>query len=101
MLRCVVCYSHVWDLFCVVANSSVLSCPVAVGKTDLCVLSSGLLSPALVFVVRLVCPVVKDLVCLSELPLIPMLHQYELSVVAEAFSHLPPVFHGSVHLSSC
>ena len=62
-----------------------LSCPVAFGKTDLCVLSSGLLSRAPRFRGEVVCPVVKDLVCLSELPLIPMLRQYEQSDVAVVF----------------
>ena len=53
-LSCVVWYSHVWDLFCVVANSSVLSCPVAFGKTVMVVYYqvTCYLVP-LVFVVRL------------------------------------------------
>ena len=76
--------------FCVVANCSVLSCPVAFGTTVTFVLSSGLLSRASRFRCEVVCPVVKDLVCLSELPFIPMLHQFEQSAVAEVFSHLPP-----------
>ena len=61
-------------------------CPVAFGKTDLCVLSSGLLSHALRFRGEVVCPIVKDLVCLSELPLIPMLRHSEQSAVAVVFS---------------
>ena len=36
---------------------------------------------------EVVCPVAKNLVCLSELPLIPMLHQSEQSAVAVVFSH--------------
>ena len=31
------------------------------------------------------CPVVKDLICLPELPLIPILNQSEQSAVAEVF----------------
>ena len=63
-----------------------LSCPVACWKDcDLCVLSSGLLSRAPRFRGEVVCPAVKDLVCLSELFLIPTLHQYEQSAVAEVF----------------
>ena len=68
---------------------------------DLCVLSSGVLSPAPRFRGEVVCPVVKDLICLSELPLIPILHQSEQSAVAVVFSHPPPVFHSSICLSSC
>ena len=68
---------------------------------DLCLLLSGLLSRAPRFSAEVVCPVVKDLVCLSELPLIPMLHQYEQSAVPEVFPLPPPIFHGSVLLSLC
>ena len=46
-------------------------------------LSNGLLSRASRFRGKVVCPVVKDLVCLSELPLSSMLDQYEESAVAE------------------
>ena len=45
----------------------------------LCVLPSGLLSRAPRFRGEIVRPVVKDLVCLSELPLIPMLLYINLS----------------------
>ena len=55
-----------------VTNSSV--CLVLL-LFDLGVLSSGLLSRAPRFHGEVICPVVKDLLCLSELPLIPMLHQ--------------------------
>ena len=74
-----------------------LSCPVAFGMTVIFVYYqvACYLVP-LVFVVRL-----KDLICLSELPLIPILHQSEQSAVAVVFSHPPPVFHGSIRLSSC
>ena len=64
-------------------------------------LSSGLLSRAPRFRGEVVCPSVKDLVALSELPLIAMLHQYEQFAVAGVFSHPPSVFHDSVHLTSC
>ena len=37
---------------------------------------------------EVVCPVAKDLVCLSELPLIPMLHQSEQSACGCSF--FPP-----------
>ena len=61
-----------------------LSCPVVFGKTVIyvCKLLSGLLSRAPRFRGEVVCPVAKDLVCLPELPLIPMLHQSEQSACA-------------------
>ena len=60
------CCMVLWDLFCVVANSSILSCPVAFGQTVIFVYYqvawrlklSGLLSCALRFHGDVVCPVV-------------------------------------------
>ena len=52
---------------------------------DICVLSSGLLSRAPRLRGEVVCPVVKDLICFSEFPLIPILHQSERSAVAVIF----------------
>ena len=89
MLSCVVWYSHIWYLFCVVANSSVCVWSCCFWQdSDICVLSSGLLSRAPRFHCEVVCPVVKDLVCLSELPLIPILDQSERSACGCSF--FPP-----------
>ena len=52
---------------------------------DGCVLQSALLSRAPRFRGEVVCPVVKDLICLSELLLIPILNHSEQSAVTEVF----------------
>ena len=68
-----------------VANpSSVLSCCFLVRLRSLCIVKCHVIS-APCFHGEVVCPALKDLVCLFELPLIPMLHQYEQSAVAEVF----------------
>ena len=76
-----------------VANSSVLSCPVAFGKTVIFVYYQVACYLLTSFSCgEVVCPVVKDLVCLSELPLIPMLHQSEQSAMAVVFVRRPIAF---------
>ena len=67
-----------------------LSCPVVFGKTVIyvyCQVACYLVP--LVFAVRDVCPVVKYLICLSELSLILMSHQSEQSACGCSF--FPPV----------
>ena len=65
---------------------ALLSCPDAFGNCcNGCVLSNGLLSRAPRFRGEVICPVVKDLICLSELPLNPILNHSEQSAVAEVF----------------
>ena len=62
-----------------------VSRPVAFGKTVcLCIIKWPVISCPR-FRGEVVCPVVKDLICLSELPLIPILNQSEQSAVAEVF----------------